>query len=282
MHVESPGPLSDRCVLVTGITDEASLALPIAREIRRQGARLLCTGLGPQHAPPETSERALDHLRSSFEGFRKTVEAELGADVPTLDCNVSNDESLASLGAALVDLDVCVDGVVHAVAFDRTIRGDQSPRLIDTPRDAFLECMNVSAYSMIALTRALLETGRLSGGASLVALSYIGAERSVTHPYRNVGVAKAALERIVTELAVELGRDRQTRVNAIRFSPYSASRAGGAIPGLSDAEARANAQSPLGNASPDALAYEVCHLLRRGVGITGEIRHVDGGYHVLG
>ena len=281
MHIESPGPLSDRCVLVTGITDASSLALPIAREIRHQGGRLVCTGLGPRHAPATASERARDHLQMAFERFRKTVETELGGDVPALDCDVSSDESLAELGDTLAQLDLRVGGVVHAVAFDRTIRGDDSPLLIDTPRDAFLECMNVSAYSLIALTRALLRSDRLADAPSIVALSYIGAERSVSHPYRNVAVAKAALERIVAELAIELGRSHAARVNAVRFSPWSASRAGGAIPGLGDAESQADARSPLGNATPESLALEVAHLLRRGLSVTGEVRHVDGGYHVL-
>ena len=201
--------------------------------------------------------------------------------MPTIDCDVSNDASLADLAHALEALDLNIDGLVHAVAFDRTIRHGESARLIDTPRDAFLECMNVSAYSLIALLRTLIESGRLGEEASAVALSYIGAERSVSHPYRNVAIAKASLERIVKELAVELGRAHAARVNAVRFSPYSASRAGGAIPGLGEAEAHADANAPLGNATPEALAHEVAHLLQRGVGTTGEVRHVDGGYHVL-
>lgn len=274
-------PLSDRCVLVTGITDPASLALPIAREVLSQGGRLVCTGLGPKHAPESASERARDHLRSSFETFRKTVESELGGDVPALDCDVSSDASLDELGRTLGELDVHIDGVLHAVAFDRTIRGGESSRLIDTPRAAFLECMDVSAYSLIAVLRSLIESERLAEGASVVALSYIGAGRSVSHPYRNVGVAKAALERIVKELAVELGRSHSASVNAVRFSPYSASRAGGAIPGLAEAEADADARSPLGNAPSTALAFEIAHLLRRGTGVTGEVRHVDGGFHIL-
>jgi enoyl-[acyl-carrier protein] reductase I len=142
--------------------------------------------------------------------------------------------------------------------------------------------MNVSAYSLLALVRALLTEDVLGRGASVVALSYLGAERVMFHPYRNVGVAKAALERMSRELAVEIGRSHGIRVNVVRFSPWSQSRAGGAIPGLEAAAAQCQAAAPLGNATPDALASEVLHLLQPGLGITGEIRHVDGGYHVLG
>jgi len=122
----------------------------------------------------------------------------------------------------------------------------------------------------------------LADGAAIVALSYLGAERVMAHPYRNIGIAKAALERIVRELAAELGASHRIRVNAERFSPWSKSRAGGAIPGLADAVATSAARAPLGNADPESLGHEVAHLLRAGLGVTGEVRHVDGGHHVLG
>jgi enoyl-[acyl-carrier protein] reductase I len=273
--------LTGRRILVTGIADHTSLALRIARELLRQGALPICTGLGPAPGRRDLSDRAQNHLRSAFESFCKTVEAELGPDVPTWPCDVSNDESIAALAGELRACGLELDGVLHAVAFDRTLRRGSSTTLLETPRDAFLECMNVSAYSLIAILRAIVERGLLRPGASVVALSYLGASRVVSHPYRNVGVAKAALERIARQLAVELGRSHDTRVNVVRFSPYSASRAGGAIPGLQETVEHCELRSPLGNALPEALALEVAHLMRPGTGITGETRHVDGGYHAL-
>ncbi|MDJ0849402.1 MAG: SDR family oxidoreductase [Myxococcota bacterium] len=281
MH-QTPGhDLAHRNVLVTGIADRASLALEIAREVARQGATPICAGLGLTKERSDLSERARDHLSTSFETFRKTVECELGPEVLALPCDLSDDESIGDLANALGERALAIDGVVHAVAFDRTLRQGSSLPLLETPREAFLDCMNVSAYSLIALARELVRTERLARGASLVALSYIGAERVVSHPYRNVAVAKAALERIAVELAAELGRSHAARVNVVRFSPYTASRAGGAIPGLDEAVAKAQERAPLGNALPQALGLEVAHLLRPGVAITGEVRHVDGGYHVL-
>ena len=279
MHFEKQGNLANRHVLVTGIADDQSLALPVAQELQRQGAIPICTGLGPSAGQDDLSPRALDHLRTSFESFHKTVRAALGEDTPCLACDLSNDESIAGMAADLASVGIEVDGVIHAVAFDRTLRAGRSVPLLETSRDHFLECMNVSAYSLVALLRGLVEADRLAQGGSVVALSYIGAERVVSHPYRNVGVAKAALERIVTELAAELGASHGVRVNSIRFSPWAASRAGGAIPGLEEAERDAAQRAPLGNASPEALAYEVAHLLRPGVAITGECRAVDGGFH---
>jgi len=101
------------------------------------------------------------------------------------------------------------------------------------------------------------------------------------HPYRNMSVAKAALERITIELADELGRSRGIRVNALRFSPYLGSKAGTATLEPSDVE-KAESMGPLGNAGPRDLALEIVHLMQPGLRITGEIRHIDGGYHITG
>jgi enoyl-[acyl-carrier protein] reductase I len=274
--------LAGRRILVTGIADEASLALPIALEAQHSGAALVCTGLGatPHHA--ELSPAARSYLDDVNAAFRKTVAERLGGDVPTFVLDAGLDGSIDDLAVALAERELPLDGIVHAIALDRTIRGGVAKSLLDVTRGEFLDCMSISAYSLIALLRALLEKGVVQPGASVVALSYLGAERVMPHPYRNIGVAKAALERIVLELAVELGASRGIRVNALRFSPWTKSRAGGAIPGLDDAVAQCGARAPLGNAAPESLAHEVVHLLRPGLAVTGELRHVDGGYHALG
>lgn len=273
--------LAGRSYLVTGIADEASLATAVARELVAEGAHVLCSGLGPTPHHQALSERARDHLASSFESFRKTVERHVGAGAEALACDLRLDASLRDLAEDHARREVMLDGVVHAVARDRTLGRDGATPLIDVTRDEFLDCLDVSAYSLIALVRELLEAGVLGRGASVVSLSYLGAERVVDHPYKNVAVAKAALERITLELAHELGVSRGIRVNAVRFSPYAASRAGGAIPGLAAAEAACAEATALGNAHPEDLAREVVHLLRPGHAITGEIRNVDGGYRIL-
>lgn len=274
-------PLAGCTVLVTGVVDASSLATAAARELRRQGARLLCSGLGPTRHQTGLSERARDHLAASFESFRKTVERELGPETEAFACDLASDASIADLADHLAHRDIALDGVVHAVARDRTITRRGAKPLLETTREEFLDCLDVSAYSLIALLRGLVTAGALARGAGVVSLSYLGAERVVSHPYRNVAVAKAALERVTVELAHELGRSHGVRVNAVRFSPYAASRAGGAIPGLAEAEAVCGAASPLGNARPEDLAFEVAHLLRPGHAVTGEIRNVDGGYRLL-
>ena len=121
----------------------------------------------------------------------------------------------------------------------------------------------------------------LQPGSSICSISYIAAAKVTFHPYRNMSIAKAALERITIELADELGRINGTRANVVRFSTYMGSKAGNATLNTSDVET-ANKMSPLGNASPQDLANEVVHLFRPNGRITGEIRHVDGGYHIMG
>lgn len=277
----SAGSPSDRSVLVTGIADEASLALSVATALQRAGVSLVCAGLGPTPHRGAASEAAQRHLAAAFETFSKTVASALGARTPALALDASLDASIDDLARTLRERGVRLDGLVHAIAFDRTIRRGEAKPLLDVTRDEFLDCMGVSAYSLLALVRALLAHDVLARGAAVVALSYLGAERVMFHPYRNVGVAKAALERIARELAVEVGRSHGIRVNVVRFSPWSQSRAGGAIPGLDAAVAHCAEAAPLGNASPAALASEVVHLLQPDLGITGEVRHVDGGYSVL-
>lgn len=282
MNAAGAGTLQGRTMLVTGIADAASLALPIARALQRDGASLVCAGLGPTPHHDRISDAARDHLAAAHAKFRETVAAHLGAATPALVLDASLEASLADFARSLREAGTRLDGVVHAIALDRTIRRGTAKPLLEVTRDEFLDCMNVSAYSLLGLTRVLLAEGVLAQGASIAALSYLGAERVMFHPYRNVGVAKAALERIARELAAELGRSHQIRVNVVRYSPWSQSRAGGAIPDLDAAVAHCETRSPLGNASPDALASELLHLMQPGLRVTGEIRHVDGGYHLLG
>ncbi len=274
-------PLAGRTYLVTGIADGASLATAVARTLLDEGAGVVCAGLGPTAHHAALSERAREHLATTLESLRKVAACELGGRAEVHACDLTLDASVADLASTLAEQGVVLDGVLHAVARDRTI-GDPPRPLLDVTREEFLDCLDVSAWSLVSLARELLAAGVLGEGSAIVALSYLGADRIAAHPYTNIGIAKAALERIVVELAHELGPSHGVRVNAVRFSPYTSSRAGGAIPGLADAEAAISALAPLGNARPEDLAAEVVHLLRPGHAITGEIRNVDGGLQILG
>ena len=274
--------LDGRRILITGIANENSLALSIAKHLLDEGAELICAGLGATPHQPPPSEAAANFLRDSQEQFERTVASHLGDDTTTIVFDASLDGSLADAADEISSRGLDLDGVLHAIALDRTIRGGAATPLLGVSRADFLDCMNISAYSLIGITYALFERKLLNRDASIVALSYLGAERIPSHPYRNIGVAKAALERIVRELAMELGRAASVRVNSVRFSPYAESRAGGAIPDLIKAVAQAAERAPLGNATPLALAQEIAYLMQPNVMATGETRHVDGGYHIVG
>ncbi len=275
-------PLKNCTILITGITDSGSLALAIAKQVKKEGAELVCTGLGltPYHA--NLSDKAKSYLEKTYSDFQETIAKELGENTLTLPLDVTIDESINYATNTLASKGIKLNGLLHSIAMDKTIRAGAVKPLIEVTREEFMGAMDVSAYSLIAVSRSLLAQNVLQRNASIVSLSYLGAEKIVRHPYKNVGVAKAALERITRELAFELGQSHNIKVNSIRFSPFTGSKAGGAIQGLQEALEFAEQNSPMGNALPEDLGYEVAYLLRPYGRVTGEIRHVDGGYNIRG
>ncbi len=272
--------LSNTTFLITGIADKHSLAMYTAKEIIKQGGKVICTGLGLSPHHKNLSDKAKAFLKKNFQDFKHSVQEELGAvSVEILD--VTLDENIESFARKLSEENCKINGFLHAIAMDKTIRNKEVKPLLDVTKEEFCDTMNVSAYSLIRLSHYLLKYKVLLPGSSICSLSYIAAAKVTFHPYRNISIAKAALERITIELADELGRAHNIRVNAIRFSTYMGSKAGNATLTKEDINT-ANKLSPLGNAKPIDLAYEIVHLFRPEVRITGEIRHVDGGYHITG
>jgi len=267
--------------IITGIADKHSLAMYVAKEIIKNDGKVICTGLGVSPFHDNLSDRAKEFLDQSYDHFRSSVESELGKDVETYILDVTLPESIEEFCSQLEAKNLKVDGFLHAIAMDKTIRNKIVKPLLEVTFDEFCDTMEVSAFSLVSLTAKLKEHGLLNAGSSICSLSYIAAKKVTFHPYRNISIAKAALERITIELADELGRQNGTRVNCVRFSPYLGSKAGTATLNTSDVDHAAN-KSPLGNANPQDLAYEVAHLLRPDMRITGEIRHVDGGYNIVG
>jgi enoyl-[acyl-carrier protein] reductase I len=272
--------LSNTTFLITGIADKHSLAMYVAKEIIKQGGKVICTGLGVSAHHSDLSEKAKTFLAKNFEDFKLAVTEELGdSSVEILD--VTLDENIDSFARSLADRNIKLNGFLHAIAMDKTIRNKVVKPLLDVTKDEFCDTMNVSAYSLIRLSHYLLKHKVLQSGASICSLSYIAAAKVTFHPYRNMSIAKAALERITVELADELGRSHDIRVNVVRFSTYMGSKAGNATLNEEDVKT-SNRMSPLGNAKPMDLANEIVHLFRPDLRVTGEIRHVDGGYHITG
>jgi len=272
--------LSNKTFLITGIANKNSLAMFTAKEIIKQGGKVICTGLGVSSHHTNLSEKAKVFLTKNFQELKLAITEELGITAVEI-LDVTLDKNIESFARMLSDRSVKLDGFLHAIAMDKTIRNKKVKPLLEVTKEEFCDTMNVSAYSLIRLTHYLLKYHVLQKGASICSLSYIAAAKVTFHPYRNISIAKAALERITVELADELGRSHGIRVNVVRFSPYMGSKAGNATLNKEDVET-SNRMSPLGNAKPIDLAHEIVHLFRPDLSITGEIRHVDGGYHITG
>jgi enoyl-[acyl-carrier protein] reductase I len=252
--------LEGRHGLVLGIANKRSLAWGIAKSVAREGARLAVTYQG---------ERLEENVRE--------LAAEL-KDPLILPCDVSRDEDLDGLMASVKKEFGSLDFVVHAVAY--ALREELDGEFLNTSREGYRLAQDISSYSLTALAQraAPLMEGR---AGSIVTLSYLGGERVVPH-YNVMGVAKAALEMSVRYLAADLG-PRGIRVNAISAGPVKTIAASG-VHGLGKMLEFHRNQAPLRKNTEqaevgDCALFLVSPLSR---GITGEVIHVDGGFHVLG
>ncbi len=253
--------LEGKLGLVLGIANKRSLAHGIAAGAAREGAHLAVTYQG---------ERLEANVRELARG--------LGSDTLVLPLDVARDEELDRMVEALRRERGALDFVVHAIAFAR--REELEGPFVDTSRAGYLLAQEISAYSLTAVARRLapLMAGR---AGSILTLSYLGGERVVPH-YNVMGVAKAALEMSVRYLAADLGPSG-IRVNAISAGPVRTLAASG-VHGLSRMLEYHRAHAPLRKNTEqeevaDAALFLLSHLSR---GVTGEVLHVDNGFHVLG
>ena len=246
--------------LVLGIANKRSIAWGIAQSVAREGARLAVTYQG---------ERLEENVRELAASLNDPV---------ILPCDVTKDEDLDALVEAVGKELGSLDFVVHAVAY--ALREELDGEFLNTSREGYRISQDISAYSLTALARrtAPLMEGR---GGSIVTLTYLGGERVVPH-YNVMGVAKAALEMSVRYLAVDLG-PRGIRVNAISAGPIKTLAASG-VHGISKMLEYHRTHAPLRKSTEqeevgDAAVFLVSALSR---GVTGEVLHVDGGFHVMG
>jgi len=246
--------------LVLGIANKRSIAWGIARAVAREGARLAVTYQG---------ERLLENVQELAQDLRQPL---------VLPCDVSRDGELEALAESVKKEFGALDFVIHAVAF--ALREELDGEFLNTSREGYRLAQDISSYSLTALARATapLMEGR---GGSIVTLSYLGGERVVPH-YNVMGVAKAALEMSVRYLAADLG-PKGIRVNAISAGPIKTLAASG-VHGLSKMLDYHRTHAPLRRTTDqdevgDAALFLVSGLSR---GVTGEVIHVDGGFHVMG
>jgi meromycolic acid enoyl-[acyl-carrier-protein] reductase len=251
--------LEGKRLLVTGVITRRSIAWAVAEQAQLQGAEVVLTSFGRAR---RMTERAAARLPEP-------------PDVLELDVNRPDD-----LQAVATELDrrwSGLDGVLHAIAFapEDALGG----RFLDTPPESAAQAFTTSAYSLKALAASLaplLERGE----GSVVALDF---DASVAWPvYDWMGVSKAALEAVARYLARDLG-PRDVRVNLVSAGPIETVAAGG-IPGFEQLAAEWHSRAPLGwdVSDPTQVARAVCFLLSDwSRGISGEILHVDGGFHAM-
>ena len=246
--------------LIMGLANDKSLAWGIAQKLREHGAELAFSYQG------EALEKRVRPLASS-----------LGSDF-LIECDVSNMAALDTAFETLAARWPTIDFVVHAIGFSdkNELRG----KYVDTSLDNFLMTMNISAYSLVAVTKRAAAMMPETGG-SVLTLTYYGAEKVVPH-YNVMGVAKAALETSVKYLANDLG-PRNIRVNAVSAGPIKTLAASG-IGDFRYILKWNELNSPLRrNVTIEDVGGAGLYLLSNlSSGVTGETHHVDAGYHVVG
>jgi enoyl-[acyl-carrier protein] reductase I len=253
--------LSGKHGLVVGVANKRSIAWAIAQALSTSGARLALT---------YPSARLEENVRDLAGTLTNPL---------ILPCDVSNDQQIEELGATLDREFGGLDFLVHGAAFARAEELDAP--FSQTSREGFRIALDISAYSMIALSRMARPLMQKRGGGSILTLTYLGSER-VFRNYNVMGVAKAALESSVRYLAAELGADN-IRVNAISAGPIKTLAAMG-ISGFSGILGVYRERSPLGrNIDTGEVADAALFLLGpAGRAVTAEVMMVDGGFHAMG
>ncbi len=251
--------LAGKRLLITGVITKDSIAFHAAQEAQREGAEVVLTSFGRVRS---LTERAAKRLAQPAE---------------VLELDVNREEDLRGVAASVRERWGGVDGVLHAIAFapEDAIGG----RFMTAPPESAIEAFRTSAYSLKALAGALAPL--MAAGGSIVGLDF---DASVAWPiYDWMGVAKAALESVCRYLARDLG-PLGIRVNLVSAGPLGTVAARG-IPGFEQLAGLWPRQAPLGwdIEDPGPVASAICMLLSDySRAITGEIVHVDGGFHAVG
>jgi enoyl-[acyl-carrier protein] reductase I len=251
--------LAGKRLLITGVITKDSIAFHVADQAQREGAEVVLTSFGRVR---RLTERAAQRLPEPVE---------------VLELDVNRDEDLADVAQAIDARWGGLDGVLHAIAFapEDAIGGN----FLTAPSDSAAQAFRTSAFSLKALAAVLAPL--MSGGGSVVGLDF---DASVAWPiYDWMGVAKAALESVCRYLARDLGPSG-VRVNLVSAGPLGTVAARG-IPGFERLATLWPQQAPLGwdIEDPGPVASAICFLLSDYArGITGEIVHVDGGFHAVG
>ena len=251
--------LAGKRYVVMGVANKRSLGWAIAEQLREAGAELAFT-------------YQAERLRGELEKLTEDAPGTL-----LFQCDVTNEAEVDAVFSSLEESWGGVDGIVHAIAF--APRAAMEGRYIDTTREDWLTALEVSAYSLVSVTRRAEPL--LGEGAGIVTLSYYAAEK-VVPKYNVMAIAKSALEASVRYLAYELG-SKGVRVNAVSAGPVR-TVAARSIPGFVKLFKRFAEVAPLGrNITHEEVGQLGLFLLSPlSTGITGEVVYVDAGFHTMG
>jgi len=252
--------LAGKLGIVFGVANKRSIAWAIAQAWHKGGAKLAFTYQG------ERLKENVEELAGAF-----------GSDTLILPCDVSRDEDIANVFKTVTEKFGKLHLMLHSVAFapKEALEGE----FVNTTREAFRIAHDVSAYSLVALARAAAPL--MTEGGSMIAMSYYGAVKVVSH-YNVMGVAKAALEASTRYLAYDLG-PKKIRVNCISAGPMNTLAARG-IAGFTDILKHYETHAPLKrNVLPEELGAAGLFLASDGAAaITGQVIYVDAGYEIMG
>jgi enoyl-[acyl-carrier protein] reductase I len=253
--------LDGKTGIIFGVANKRSIAWAIAQALSREGMRLAFTYQG-------------ERLKESVEDLSSTLPGSL-----LLPCDVTNDGEIDAVFREVGEKFGGLDALVHSVAF--APREDLENEFVKTSREGFKLAHDISAYSLVALTRAAAPLMEKAGGGSVLALTYYGAEKAV-EGYNLMGVAKAALEASVRYLAANLG-PRHIRVNAISAGPVNTLAARG-IKGFTGMLKHHAEKAPMRrNVELEEVGNAAVFLISNwSSGITGEVMFVDCGYNIVG
>jgi len=253
--------LDGKKLLITGVLTDDSIAFSIARVAQEAGAEVLLTGVG----------RGMS--------LTQRVAKRLPTTPDVLEMDVNNPEQIEAVSAEVMRRWGRLDGVVHAIGFMPA--DGLGGNFLNTPWESVAFGFQTSAYSLKALSAGLMEPMKAAGSASVVSLTFDG--RFAWPIYDWMGVAKAGLEATARYLARDLG-EFGIRVNTVSAGPIR-TMAGKSIPGFDQIADTWLKRAPLGWSMTDATAVGqmVCFLLSDWATMTsGELIHVDGGYHAMG
>jgi len=251
--------LSGKTALILGVANKWSIAYAIAKAFHREGANIILTYQG------ERLKANIEETAAEFGGAR------------VMPCDVTIDSEIDAMAAALKESGTKLDIVVHSIAYAN--KDDLMKPFMEVSRDGFLLAQNVSAYSLVAVSRACAPL--MTANSSIMTLTYLGSTRVITN-YNVMGVAKASLEACVRYLANDLG-PQGVRVNAISAGAIKTAAARG-IKDFAKLLEGVSENTPLRhNTDPAEVADTAVFLgsdLARGV--TGNCIFVDSGYQILG